>query len=64
MPLNYDKVDNQIHGENVSPGDVVGSYTRSTKAASMLGWSAQRTVQDGIRDALAWLERRPEVLGH
>lgn len=46
------------------PGDVVGCYTRSTKAASVLGWTAQRSVQDGVRDALAWLEHRPQVLGY
>lgn len=46
------------------PGDVVGCYTRSTKAASAPGWTAQRSVQDGVRDALAWLDRRPQVLGY
>ncbi|MGB8379740.1 MAG: UDP-glucose 4-epimerase GalE [Dermatophilaceae bacterium] len=36
------------------PGDVVGSYTRSDLAAQVLGWSAERSVADAIRDALAW----------
>ena len=46
------------------PGDVVGCYTRSEKAAAILGWTAQRTLQQGVEDALAWLERRPDVLGY
>jgi UDP-glucose 4-epimerase len=46
------------------PGDVVGCYTRSNKAESALGWRAGRSVQDGVRDALAWMKRRPQVLGY
>ncbi|MDX6204813.1 MAG: UDP-glucose 4-epimerase [Frankiales bacterium] len=45
------------------PGDVIGSYTRSDRAAELLGWKAERSLEDGLRDSLAWLDRRPEVLG-
>ncbi|MBO1030418.1 UDP-glucose 4-epimerase GalE [Tessaracoccus sp. SD287] len=45
------------------PGDVAGAYTVSTKAADVLGWTAELTEADGIRDALAWLPRRRELLG-
>ena len=45
------------------PGDGIGSYTRSDRAAELLGWTAQRSLEDGLRDSLAWLDRRPEVLG-
>lgn len=41
------------------PGDVAGSYTRTDKAHSLLGWRAQHSVADGIHDALAWTARRP-----
>jgi UDP-glucose 4-epimerase len=44
------------------PGDVVGSYTRVDKARAVLGWEAERTVVDGIRDALAWAAIRAERL--
>ncbi|HET6533819.1 MAG TPA: UDP-glucose 4-epimerase GalE [Actinoplanes sp.] len=44
------------------PGDSAGAYTRSTRAADLLGWRAERTVEDGIRDSLTWFERRGEVL--
>jgi UDP-glucose 4-epimerase len=40
----------------------VGSYTRVDKARSVLGWQAERTVVDGIRDALAWADIRAERL--
>lgn len=45
------------------PGDVVGSYTRSTSAAELLGWRADASITDGVRDALAWVAHRPSVLG-
>ncbi len=45
-------------------GDVCGVYTRSTRAAELLGWSAQLTEADGIRDALAWLPKRRGLLGY
>ncbi|MDX6255533.1 MAG: UDP-glucose 4-epimerase [Frankiales bacterium] len=45
------------------PGDVIGSYTRSDRAAGLLGWKAERSLEDGLRDSLAWLAHRAEVLG-
>ncbi len=35
-------------------GDVVGSYASCRKAAELLGWRAELTVADAIRDALDW----------
>jgi UDP-glucose 4-epimerase len=45
------------------PGDVIGSYTRSDRAAELLGWKSELTLEDGLRDSLRWLDRRPQVLG-
>jgi UDP-glucose 4-epimerase len=45
------------------PGDVAGCCTRNDKARRLLGWTAEHSVRDGVRDALAWLDRRREVLG-
>jgi UDP-glucose 4-epimerase len=45
------------------PGDVAGACAAAAKAARMLGWTAQRSVAEGIADALAWRERLPGVLG-
>jgi UDP-glucose 4-epimerase len=44
------------------PGDSAGAYTRSTRAAEQLGWRAEHTVEDGIRDSLTWFEQRGKVL--
>ena len=46
------------------PGDVAGVYTVSTRAHDLLGWTAHLTEADGVRDAIAWLPRRKEVLGY
>ncbi|MGA4669990.1 UDP-glucose 4-epimerase GalE [Propionibacteriaceae bacterium Y1923] len=46
------------------PGDVAGAYTVSSKARDLLGWQAELTEADGIRDAIAWLPRRQELLGY
>ncbi len=43
-------------------GDVAGCATRTDKAARLLGWRAERSVADGVRDSLAWAKRLPEVL--
>lgn len=40
------------------PGDVVGAYTRSDKAARVLGWRSRFSLPDGIRDSLRWAEIR------
>ncbi|MDQ1249920.1 MAG: UDP-glucose 4-epimerase [Actinomycetota bacterium] len=45
------------------PGDVVGCYTTSDKARRLLGWEAEKTLAEGIRDSLAWTRYRDEVLG-
>ena len=46
------------------PGDVLGAYAICDRAASLLNWRATRSVADGIRDALAWLPRRQQLLGY
>ena len=46
------------------PGDVAGAYTRTDKARAMLGWQAELSDADGIRDAIAWIDRRKELLGY
>jgi UDP-glucose 4-epimerase len=44
------------------PGDSAGAYTRSTRAAELLGWRAEHTVADGIRDSLDWFAQRATIL--
>ncbi|MCY4655034.1 MAG: UDP-glucose 4-epimerase GalE [Dehalococcoidia bacterium] len=38
------------------PGDVAGAYANADKAAELLGWQTTMTLEEGIRDALAWAE--------
>jgi UDP-glucose 4-epimerase len=45
------------------PGDVAGAYTRTERAAELLGWRAQYSVTDGIRHSLEWAAIRDDVLG-
>lgn len=44
------------------PGDTVGAYTRSARAREWLGWTAERSLEDGIRDTLDWFDVRCERL--
>ena len=46
------------------PGDAVGAYANVDRARTLLGWSSELTLEDGIASALAWGRRRPEVLGY
>lgn len=44
------------------PGDTAGGYASVRRARAALGWRAELSLADGIRDALAWLAVRDEVL--
>jgi len=46
------------------PGDVLGAYAIVDTAHAELGWTAQLTVPDAIRDAIAWIPKRKELLGY
>ncbi len=47
------------------PGDVAGAYANCTRARDLLGWKAELSIEDGIRDALRWsLSERKKVLGY
>ncbi|WP_101846504.1 UDP-glucose 4-epimerase GalE [Zhihengliuella sp. ISTPL4] len=43
------------------PGDQAGAYAIVGRAREVLGWRAERSVDDGVRDALAWAEKLPTV---
>lgn len=46
------------------PGDSVGAYANVDKAASVLGWTSELTIDDAIASALAWGDKRQEILGY
>ncbi|MGW7456765.1 UDP-glucose 4-epimerase GalE [Streptomyces sp. NPDC054797] len=45
------------------PGDSAGAYARVGLAQELLGWKAEHSLEDGIRDSLRWYARRDTVLG-
>jgi UDP-glucose 4-epimerase len=44
------------------PGDVVGSYTRSNRAAELLGWAPEFSLEQAIRDSQRWAAIRDQRL--
>ncbi len=46
------------------PGDAVGAFANADKAAELLGWRTELTLDEAIASALAWGEKRREVLGY
>lgn len=44
------------------PGDVAGAYANADKAWRLLGWKAEKTIDEGIADALRWGEIREEII--
>ncbi len=53
----------QVRDGPPRPGDVIGSFTRTELAQQLLDWEAERSIEDGVRDALAWAAIRERVLG-
>ncbi|MBN2047867.1 MAG: UDP-glucose 4-epimerase GalE [Anaerolineaceae bacterium] len=45
------------------PGDQGGAYASRARAMNWLGWKPELSIEDGIRDALAWGKKRIEILG-
>jgi UDP-glucose 4-epimerase len=46
------------------PGDAAGAFANVDKAREVMGWTSALTLDDGIASALAWFERREEILGY
>jgi UDP-glucose 4-epimerase len=46
------------------PGDAIGSFANVDRAAQLLGWRTELSVDDAIASALAWADKRQEVLGY
>ena len=43
-------------------GDVVGCATLTAKAEQLLGWRAELSITDGVKDSLKWAEKLPSIL--
>jgi UDP-glucose 4-epimerase len=46
------------------PGDAAGAFANADKAAELLGWRTELSLDEAIASALAWGERRKAVLGY
>jgi UDP-glucose 4-epimerase len=46
------------------PGDAVGAFANVDRAAELLDWRTELSVEEAIASALAWGDRRQEVLGY
>lgn len=46
------------------PGDAVGAFANVDRATRLLDWRSELSLDDAIASALAWGERRREILGY
>jgi UDP-glucose 4-epimerase len=46
------------------PGDAVGAFANVDRAHELLGWHHELSLEDAIASALAWGEKRQEILGY
>ena len=61
----------KVHGRPVNkieteprPGDAAGACASCEKAYRLLGWNVEKSLEQGIADALAWDQKRKTVLGY
>jgi len=46
------------------PGDAVGAFANVDRATELLDWRTSLSLEDAIASALAWGEKRQEILGY
>jgi UDP-glucose 4-epimerase len=46
------------------PGDAVGAFANVDRSRELLDWQTELTLDDGIASALAWADKRHEILGY
>jgi UDP-glucose 4-epimerase len=46
------------------PGDAVGAFANVDKSARLLGWRTELSLDEAIASALAWGEKRRQILGY
>jgi len=46
------------------PGDAVGAFANVDRSAELLDWRTELTIDDAIASALAWADKRQEILGY
>jgi UDP-glucose 4-epimerase len=46
------------------PGDAIGAFANVDRSALLLDWRTELSLEDAIASALAWAEKRKEILGY
>ncbi len=46
------------------PGDAVGAFANVDRSRELLGWETELSIDEAIASALAWADRRQDVLGY
>jgi UDP-glucose 4-epimerase len=46
------------------PGDAVGAFANVDRSHELLGWHHELSLEDAIASALAWGDKRQEILGY
>jgi UDP-glucose 4-epimerase len=46
------------------PGDAIGAFANVDRATELLDWRTELSIDDAIASALAWADKRQEVLGY
>jgi UDP-glucose 4-epimerase len=46
------------------PGDAVGAFANVDKARDVLGWTARHDLRDAMASAVAWFDKRRDILGY
>ena len=46
------------------PGDAVGAFANVDRSRALLDWQTELSLDDAIASALAWGEKRQEILGY
>ena len=46
------------------PGDAIGAFANADKAARLLDWRTEVSLDEAIASALAWADKRQEILGY
>ncbi len=57
-------VELEVREAPMRPGDVAGAYANVEKIRDLLGWSAERSLTEAIGSALAWADKRAQILGY
>jgi UDP-glucose 4-epimerase len=46
------------------PGDAVGAFANVDRSHELLDWSTQLSLEEAIASALAWGDKRKDILGY